>query len=225
MKKPETRTYIELLKRRVASLRLMAKELIDCRPSFVGMDLESARDHISYQQGLIAEVRFLDHELGILRAQIVGAAGPQAGGLDNAAFASLFDSASALELRQVIGELADVQKCVWRLNRVYAGLIRRSRRSINIPIHTQRFASNWELSTSRATEMAMLFVTRYGFPPENLSVAGYAEYHPVSPNTTPEGRALNRRVDLVVVAPPPKEKPSRLGKEMDDPPHLKVPKE
>lgn len=41
MKKPETRTYIELLKRRVASLRLMAKELIDCRQSFVSMDLEN----------------------------------------------------------------------------------------------------------------------------------------------------------------------------------------
>jgi chemotaxis protein MotB len=95
----------------------------------------------------------------------------------------------------------------------------------NIPIHTQRFESNWELSTSRATEMAKLFVTRYGFPPENLSVAGYAEYHPVSPNTTPEGRALNRRVDLVVVAPPTKEKPSLPGSEMDSPSHLKVPKE
>ena len=225
MRKPETRTYIELLKRRVASLRLVAKELIDCRQSFVSMNLESARDHISYQQGLISEIRFLDHELGVLRAQIVGAAGLQASELDNSAFAGLFDSASALELRQVMGELADVQKCVWRLNRVYSGLIRRSRRSINIPIHTQRFESNWELSTSRATEMAKLFVTRYGFPPESLSVAGYAEYHPVSPNTTPEGRALNRRGDLVVVAPPAKEKPSLLGSEMDDPSHLKVPKE
>ena len=225
MKKPETRTYIELLKRRVASLRLMSKELIDCRQSLVSMDLESVREHISYQQGLCSEIRFLDHELGVLRAQIVGAAGLQAGGMDNTAFAGLFDSASALELRQIIGELADVQRSVWRLNRVYAGLIRRSRRSINIPIHTQRFASNWELSTSRATELAKLFITRYGFPPESLSAAGYAEFHPVAPNTTPEGRAQNRRVDLVVVAPPTKEKPSLLGREMDDPSHLKVPKE
>jgi len=113
----------------------MAKELIDCRQSFVSMDVESDREHISYQQGLCSEIRFLDHELGVLRAQTVGAAGLQAGGLDNAVFASLFDSASALELRQVIGELADVQKWVWRLNRVYAGLLRRSRRSINVLIN------------------------------------------------------------------------------------------
>ena len=93
------------------------------------------------------------------------------------------------------------------------------------PIHTQRFESNWELSTSRATEMAKLFVTRYGFPPESLSVAGYAEFHPAAPNTTPEGRAQNRRVDLVVVAPPVKTKPSLMGSEADDPSHVKFPKE
>jgi len=217
--------YIELLKRRVASLRLMAKELHDCRQSFVRMDLESTREHISYQQGLCSEIRFLDHELGVLRRQIAGAAGLQRDGLDNAAFASLFDGASALELRQVAGELAAVQKSVWRLNRVYAGLLRRSRRSINIPIHTRRFASNWELSTSRATEMTKLFVTRYGFPPEKLSAAGYAEFHPASPNTTPEGRALNRRVDLVVVTPPAKDQSSLLGSDLGDPSHLRVSKE
>jgi hypothetical protein len=135
MKKSETRMYVELLKRRLASLRLMAKELVDCRHSFVSMDIESAREHISYQQGLCSEIRFLDHELRVLRAQIVGAAGLQPDGLDNAAFASLFDNSSALELRQVVGELTDVQKRVWRLNRVYAGLIRRSRRSINVLIN------------------------------------------------------------------------------------------
>jgi chemotaxis protein MotB len=78
----------------------------------------------------------------------------------------------------------------------------------NVPIHTERFASNWELSTARATEMAKLFITRYDFPPERLSAAGFAEFHPVAPNTTGEGRALNRRVDIVVVAPPAK-RPSK----------------
>jgi len=135
MKKSETRMYVELLKRRLASLRLMAKELHDCRQSLVGMDLESIREHISYQQGLCAEIRFLDHELRVLRSQIVGAAGLQSDTLDNAAFAGLFDSASAQELRRVIGELATAQKNVWRLNQVYAGLLRRSRRSINVLIN------------------------------------------------------------------------------------------
>jgi len=78
----------------------------------------------------------------------------------------------------------------------------------NVPIHTARFASNWELSTSRATEMAKLFITRYGYAPDHLSAAGYAEFHPVASNETAEGRAMNRRIDLVVVEPPSKA-PSR----------------
>ena len=135
MKKSETRMYVELLKRRLASLRLMAKELHDCRQSFVNMDLESTREHISYQQGLCSEIRFLDHELRTLRSQIVGAAGIQPGELDNAAFAKLFDSASAVELSRVTGELRAVEKSLRRLNRVYAGLLRRSRRSINVLIN------------------------------------------------------------------------------------------
>jgi chemotaxis protein MotB len=80
----------------------------------------------------------------------------------------------------------------------------------NVPIHTERFASNWELSTARATEMTKLFITRYEFPSERLSAAGYAEFHPVAPNGSEEGRALNRRVDIVIVAPPIKA-PSRLS--------------
>jgi chemotaxis protein MotB len=72
----------------------------------------------------------------------------------------------------------------------------------NVPIHNERFASNWELSTARATEMTKLFITRYGFPPERLSAAGFGEFHPVAPNETEKGRALNRRVDIVILAPP-----------------------
>jgi len=69
----------------------------------------------------------------------------------------------------------------------------------NIPIHTARFASNWELSTRRATGLVRVFVARYGFDPARLAAAGYAQYHPAGPNSTPEGRAHNRRVDIVVM--------------------------
>jgi len=69
----------------------------------------------------------------------------------------------------------------------------------NIPIHNGRFDSNWELSTSRATEIIKLFISRYGMAPERLSASGYGEYYPVASNATSEGRALNRRVDLVIL--------------------------
>jgi chemotaxis protein MotB len=71
----------------------------------------------------------------------------------------------------------------------------------NVPIHNSEFASNWELSTARATGMIRLFITEFGFPPERLSAAGYAQFHPVASNATAEGRARNRRVDIVVLAP------------------------
>jgi chemotaxis protein MotB len=69
----------------------------------------------------------------------------------------------------------------------------------NVPIHTGQFASNWELSTARATHMARLFIERFDFQPGRLAAAGYAEYHPVTGNDTSEGRGQNRRVDIIVL--------------------------
>jgi chemotaxis protein MotB len=72
--------------------------------------------------------------------------------------------------------------------------------SDNQPIHTAEFRSNWELSTARAMAVLLLLVNEAGFDPKKLSVAGYGEYRPVADNATPDGRKMNRRVDLVVVA-------------------------
>lgn len=69
----------------------------------------------------------------------------------------------------------------------------------DVPIHNARFASNWELSTARATELVRLLATRHGFAPSMLSAAGYAEYHPIAGNDSADGRAQNRRVDIVVL--------------------------
>jgi chemotaxis protein MotB len=69
----------------------------------------------------------------------------------------------------------------------------------NVPIHTSQFPSNWELSTSRSTEIVRLLIVRDGFAPARMSAAGYAEYHPVANNFTAEGRGMNRRVDIVIL--------------------------
>ena len=71
----------------------------------------------------------------------------------------------------------------------------------NVPIHTQRFDSNWELSTARSSELVKLFIVNYQFEAARMSAAGFAEYHPVAPNDTPENRARNRRVDIVILNP------------------------
>jgi len=72
----------------------------------------------------------------------------------------------------------------------------------NVPIHNAHFSSNWELSTARAMELLRIFIIGYKFAPDRLTVSGYGEYHPVDTNDTPEGRGHNRRVDIVVIAPP-----------------------
>ncbi len=69
----------------------------------------------------------------------------------------------------------------------------------NVPIHTALMASNWELSTARATELIRVLIIDHRFAPERLSAAGYAEFHPVASNLTPQGRAQNRRVDIVIL--------------------------
>jgi chemotaxis protein MotB len=69
----------------------------------------------------------------------------------------------------------------------------------NVPIHTSEFDSNWELSAARATRIARIFLDLKAMPPERISAAGYAEFHPVADNDTADGRAENRRVDLVVL--------------------------
>jgi len=70
----------------------------------------------------------------------------------------------------------------------------------NVPIHTSQMASNWELSTARSTELVRLLIVRYNFSPDRLAAAGYAEYHPIASNDTPQGRAQNRRVDVVILS-------------------------
>ncbi len=66
----------------------------------------------------------------------------------------------------------------------------------NSPIKTDRFPSNWELSASRAAEVARELVTA-GFPPTQLSIEGFAQYRPKVPNDSQQGRATNRRIEIV----------------------------
>jgi len=70
----------------------------------------------------------------------------------------------------------------------------------SVPIHTSHYASNWELSAARSIAMLDLFADRFSVPREKLSIAAYAENAPVDTNGTPEGRARNRRVDIILLS-------------------------
>jgi chemotaxis protein MotB len=72
----------------------------------------------------------------------------------------------------------------------------------NQPIHSAQFPSNWELSSARASAIAHFLLEHGQLAPSHLSVAGYAEFHPLASNASDEGRSRNRRVDIVFLAAP-----------------------
>lgn len=67
----------------------------------------------------------------------------------------------------------------------------------DLPISTEQFPSNWELSAIRATTVLRYFITQ-GIDPERMSATGYADFLPLVPNDNPEHRAQNRRVEFVL---------------------------
>jgi chemotaxis protein MotB len=68
----------------------------------------------------------------------------------------------------------------------------------NVPISGGEFPSNWELSTARANAVLEFFI-HHSVPQHRLTVVGFADQNPIAPNDTDDGRALNRRVDVVVL--------------------------
>ena len=70
----------------------------------------------------------------------------------------------------------------------------------NLPIKTDKFPSNWELSTARATNIIKYLIEVHKLSPNRISAAGYGEYMPISSNDTEIGRSENRRVDIVVLS-------------------------
>lgn len=67
------------------------------------------------------------------------------------------------------------------------------------PISTPQYPSNWELSSARATSVVRYLVDYHDIPQDRISALGYGEYRPVKPNNSIENRAMNRRVDIVVL--------------------------
>jgi len=71
----------------------------------------------------------------------------------------------------------------------------------DVPIKTERYPSNWELSTARAVTVLRYFIETYGISSKRLAAEGFAEYHPVVPNDSIENRAKNRRVEIIFLKP------------------------
>jgi chemotaxis protein MotB len=69
----------------------------------------------------------------------------------------------------------------------------------SVPIKTARFKSNWELSAARSIALLEVLAARFAVPRARMSIAGYADTAPVASNETEEGRARNRRADIIIL--------------------------
>ena len=68
----------------------------------------------------------------------------------------------------------------------------------DVPINTRSFEDNWDLSTARATSIVRILTIDNGFDPTRITASGKGQFHPVNVNTTAEGRADNRRTEVVL---------------------------
>ncbi|MCL4537119.1 MAG: OmpA family protein [Nitrospirae bacterium] len=107
--------------------------------------------------------------------------------------AVLFASGSADIKQEAFGMLEKLSKSLSNA----PGRITIEGHTDNIPTSGGKYASNWELSTSRAASVLHFFITK-GVDPNRFSIAGYGEYRPLTGNDTEDGRAKNRRVELVI---------------------------
>lgn len=107
----------------------------------------------------------------------------------------LFDSGKTKlkpEGQQALTELATALLSVGEREFIVGG------HTDNVPIRNARFKNNWELSTARAVEVVTT-LTGAGMKEQNVAAAGYAEFDPVADNSTPEGRAQNRRIEIILM--------------------------
>ncbi|MGV1101021.1 OmpA/MotB family protein [Thiovibrio sp. JS02] len=106
----------------------------------------------------------------------------------------LFDSGEAalrMDARQSLAKIAQV--------------LRQSQYAIDVvghtddvPVTSERFPSNWDLSASRASAVARYLIDEMKIPADQFQVTGYSFHRPRRPNTTPAGRAANRRVEIII---------------------------
>lgn len=110
--------------------------------------------------------------------------------LNNSILFSLGSVKPTLEARSVLAEVAD-------LLRGFNNPIQVEGYTDNIAVSSKQFPSNWELSTARASA-ALKVLVEHGISPQRLAAVGYGEYQPIAENETPEGRAQNRRIVLMI---------------------------
>jgi hypothetical protein len=130
--KREVQLYLELLERRLATLRMLAADLDESRSAYVTLDLRAIRQHIARQENLCSEIRMLDAELQSMKEKLRGLVATGEMPSTMGELEAQLDPMSARQLHLLMGGLKTIQADVRRLSRVHSELLRRSRRSVNV---------------------------------------------------------------------------------------------
>jgi chemotaxis protein MotB len=110
--------------------------------------------------------------------------------------AAIFDSGAADIKPSASSALGKVADAILKL----PNQIRLEGHTDNVPIHNEQFKNNWELSSARSIAVLQFLTDRFSVPVKRLAVSGYADVEPVASNETEDGRARNRRVDVVILS-------------------------
>lgn len=174
------------LEGRIAELTRTAEELK------ARQERELAQTKVTYE-GLVGELKA---EIAQGQVQIEQVQGKLSVSVAETIF---FDSGKA-EIKE--GGRKVLQRVGSVLKQVPDKAIRIEGHTDNVPIRSaarERYPSNWELSTARATTVARFLQEKAGLDPALLTAAGYGEYRPLASNDTEQGRARNRRIELVLI--------------------------
>lgn len=156
---------------------------VDRRPEIKVTDLSQSLEHL--RRELKPEI-----DSGKLQVSLQGRG--LVVSLKEAAFFPSGDATISRDVYPIVGKLAvTIQKL--------PNPVRLEGHTDSIPIHNERFASNWHLSTARSIAMLELLTGQFQIPGNRFAVAGYADTIPLEKNETNEGRARNRRVDLTIL--------------------------
>ena len=109
--------------------------------------------------------------------------------------AALFPSGEAVIEQESVRSVGKVAAAILRI----PNPVRLEGHTDSVPIHNARFRSNWDLSAARSIALLELLVNHFDIPDGRLSIAGYADNDPAADNATEQGRARNRRVDIVIL--------------------------
>ena len=179
-----------------ASLAVREKDLAQARDEKAALEKAKADEVAAVRQNFEALAASLKSEIAAGEVTITQLKGKLT---VNMVDRVLFESGQA-EVR------ADGRKVLEKVGKILGGVvdkvIRIEGHTDNVPISgglKRKYETNWELSTARATAVARYLQDVAKVDPKRLAAAGYGEYRPIAPNDTPEQRAQNRRIEIVLV--------------------------